>query len=377
MSAFTAQEAYESIANATATPTITSGSGKNSNRQTAGVGRYGTHNDGLPAVMNIANGWLGIWLRRTASAPSGAIRLQFDAGGGSFTTRQSITINGSNQLGFGGFTTFTTVLTQDTWYWVELRWGTGTSAPWSLELFDEDGVSLESDSGNDNQDTNNTDVVQLDATNIEFAGFYIDSAAFLTGAASARPVLFDEFLIDTGGTQVGTAWTGTQSDVDDRPHDDGTTVISSSTTNDVESVALIDAPNITASDTVHAVKCHAFCERDTNPDASMRLYFRLTGGTTTNGATVIPEKDNYDAINASLALCMESAPGQSDWSNLDWINDDSQIGVEYMQAQSRQVNCTQIVGTIAYTPAAAADEKVPYKIRRVVPKQVPLRGMYP
>jgi len=218
-----------------------------------------------------------------------------------------------------------------------------------MELFDEDGASLDSGSGSENVGTGNAFDVRLQgATDVDCGGFYIEDSAFLAG-----PVRFDPMLVDTSGTPTDDAWTGTDVDVDDIPHDGGTTVISSNTTGQRQGVQTTAAPNITSDDTIYAVKGHLFAERDTNPDAAIQATTRTSDGLLSGASGIIPAKDDYDHTDSSIAHMTEDPPSSpSVWTKA--ILDTFEPGVTYTQAQSRTVNVTQIVGTAAYQASADA-----------------------
>jgi len=250
---------------------------------------------------------------------------------GSFSCR--VTIHGTDHklrlydISYNLIGTSTTALTIDTWYRIEIGYVAGS--PGSLEL-----------------KINGTSEVSGAATASAFGAIYLGKTANLVNATV--DYFYDDACIDDAGYRGAgqcfrmapagngayTAWDNDWDEVEEVPHDSGTSIISTSTSLAAETVTLVSAASSGLVGTPLAAKSLSICAE--NASFSSAFQTRLRSGTTNNDTTSRNMTTTY-AASCKVYVVDPADSGAWTAAKLNAL----EVGVEANNA-SGQYNCTAL-----------------------------------
>ena len=238
-----------------------------------------------------------------------------------------------------------TVLSTGVWYRIECKVESGASVAWEVLI---DGVSELSGSTANLNTSFNVNQSFGKGANRNGSGYecYFDDIAISnTGYPGAGAVA----VIRPNADGNYTAWTGVYTDVDDlvsQAGNDGTTTMWSSSTNtQAETAALESCATAGISGTINAVKTITVVQRTSGQATSIQHRLRVTSpGTADTDLTDYATTASF-VLLASVRVVNPS--GGAAWAIAGV--DSLEVGVEHVQSQSRQADCTLVCAMVDYT----------------------------
>ena len=226
--------------------------------------------------------------------------------------------------------TITKVLSANTWYRIEVKCGVGSNADYAILI---DGFAELSGSGNVGADNSDTayfgKVTNLNSNSVDY---YYDDIAI---SDNTYPGPSEVRLLKPNSNGTFTSWIGAYTDVDEIPHDSNTTVISTSTNENVESVNLQSTGDVDiTSDGINALKSFAIARRT---GLVVNAKVRLRSGSTNNDT----DGADLDTVYNYFSKLYNTNPNGS----VPWLKSDVdsvEVGIVHNQVAAREAYCTSL-----------------------------------
>lgn len=330
-------------------PVRTGGGAFRSNPTTTGqgfAGLYAIGSTGISVTASVATSYIQFWFRYATKPASNSEEIfeVVDTAGG---YKLAIRINSTGTLGLyqsGGTTLIangSTVLSQDTWYRIDVKCGTGTTADYELKINNTTELS-----GTANLGTSNAGSWYVGKTanrNSNTVDFYYDDlvvsdSGYITGDVQIKRLTPDS----NGSTMTWSLGTGASdyTQVDDNPVSDADYVMSPTTGNPNTALfGLTSTSTEGISGTILALKGYVRTRENTTVTSAHRI--RIRSGSTNSDSS----NRNGTTTNTAQQRILENDPDTgSAWtlSSLDSV----EVGVVEDNAVSTR--CSIVNGLVLF-----------------------------
>lgn len=314
--------------------------------QTAALNAFG-YNTALATYFNCATITIRFYMRIATLPSSGSETILYANDINDLNEKLELRVNSTgtisiyNSTGTTLVATGATALSTGTWYRIELQAAGSTSAAYELRI---NGVTELSGTGA-NFRAGNWGYVFLGKVfnrNSQSVDYYFDDVCIRDD--STWPGEGQGVLLPVDGPGSSTAWTGTYTDVDEVPNDGDTTVITSSTTGQVETVTFQDTGTAGINGTINGVLVAALAKTSSSRQMALRT---ISGGTTNNTSDT--------AHTTSYLQRMRLFPTDPNTSAAWALSavDAVEAGVIVGAAGSGSLSCTNLWVYIDYAPSTA------------------------
>jgi hypothetical protein len=307
----------------------------------------GYTNVGANTTLSVENSYVQFYFRYETLPSSGVIEI-FTVESTVSQRKLSIVINSAGKLSVTNGNSLdtgagSTTLSADTWYKINVRCGTGSSANYELKINDGTEFSGTHDLYSNNAQRYYCGNYITNAPNTGIIFYYddvvVDDAGFLSGDAEVK-------VITPTGSGSTMTWSGTYEDINSVPHSDSTEIISP--TSGAPNVALFDMETASSKSITGTILGIRAVIRTRRPSGTSSTAFRLKSGATTVDSTSYNDTTFYQ----SRCFVFTQNPNTSSAWTLSTL-DDAEFGFVQNNNMAMRASCLQVM--VAYLPSTISN----------------------